>query len=148
MFWSGFINLNNRIARWRVSGMAPGQVLLLLPRCLHKDTCRQNVMLSLDECQRCGKCSLAALAQLRDDFGVAACVVGGGRQALAHTRRKEIKAVVAVACEKELVHGILAAFPKPVLAITNTTPEGPCRNTLADPQKVAEAIKELLAPVS
>jgi hypothetical protein len=134
------IDLNNRFVRWRVRGVAPEQVLLLLPRCLHKDSCPQNVVRSLDECRRCGQCSLAALAALRDDFGVVACVVGGGRQALLQTRRKEIRAVVAVACAKELLHGILAAFPKPVLAVINTTPEGPCRNTLADPAKVAEAI--------
>jgi hypothetical protein len=137
------IDLNNRWVRWRVKGVAPGQLLLLLPHCLHRDSCPQNVVHNLDECRRCGQCSLAALSKLRDDFGVVACVVGGGRQALVHTRRKEIKAVVAVACEKELAFGILAAFPKPVLAITNTTPEGPCRNTLADPAKVAEAIAGL-----
>jgi hypothetical protein len=44
-----------------------------------------------------------------------------------------------------LKHGILAAWPKPVLAVTNITPEGPCRNTLADPGKVAEAIRVFLA---
>jgi hypothetical protein len=145
MFRRGFIRLNNVLVRWRVRGLAPEQVLLLLPHCLHKDSCPQNVVHSLDECRRCGQCSLAALSRLREDFGVVACVVGGGRQALLHTRRKDIKAVVAVACEKELTHGIWAAFPKPVLAITNTTPEGPCRNTLADPEKVAESIAGLLS---
>ena len=142
-----FINLNNRLVRWRHLRVAPQQVLLLLPHCLHKDSCPQNVVHSLSECRRCGQCSLAALAQLRDDLGVVACVVGGGRQALAYTRRKDIKVVVAVACEKELVHGILAAFPKPVFAILNTTPEGPCKNTLADPRKVADAIGTFLSGV-
>jgi hypothetical protein len=126
--------------------VAPPHVLLLLPRCLHKESCQQNVVRSLKECQRCGQCSLAALAQLGDDLGVVACVAGGGRQALASARQRDIRIVVAVACRKELLHGIMAAFPKPVLAIVNTTPEGPCRNTLADPLKVAEAIRSVLAP--
>ena len=81
------------------------------------------------------------LARIRDEFGVVACVVGGGRQALAQTRRPEIKAVVAVACDRELVQGIWAAFPKPVLAIPNLTPEGPCKTTLADPKAVVAAIE-------
>lgn len=141
------IDLNNRLVRWRRIKVPPHQVLLLLPRCLHRESCPQNVVRSLSECRRCGQCSLAALVQLRDDLGVVACVVGGGRQALAHTRQEGVKAVVAVACDKELIHGILAAFPKPVLAVVNSTPEGPCRNTLADPRAVAEAIGSFLARV-
>jgi hypothetical protein len=43
-----------------------------------------------------------------------------------------------------LVYGIFAAWPKPVLAVRNTTPEGPCRNTMADPAVVAAAIGEFL----
>jgi uncharacterized protein len=134
------IHLNNRLVRWRRIRVRPCEVLLLLPHCLHKQSCPQNVMHSLDECRRCGQCSVGALAGLRDDFGVVACVAGGGRQALAYVRRPEVKVVVAVACEKELIQGIRAAFPKPVLAVTNTTPEGSCRNTVVDPEAVAKAI--------
>jgi hypothetical protein len=137
------IKWNNRLVRWRRIKVAPEEILLLLPHCLHKQSCPQNVVHSLDECKRCGGCSVGALTGIRDDFGVVACVVGGGRQALAHTRQPEIKAVVAVACEKELVQGIFAAFPKPVLGVVNVTPEGPCKNTLADPNEVIKAIQSL-----
>ena len=87
---------------------------------------------------------MAALLAARDAYGVVACVVGGGRQALEHVRRKSVKAVVAVACERELVEGIWAAFPKPVLAVSNRTPEGPCRNTTADVKDVEAAIESLV----
>lgn len=86
---------------------------------------------------------MGELAGLRDGFGVVACVVGGGRQALAHTRRPDVKAVVAVACRKELLQGIRAAFPKPVYAVLNSTPEGACKNTVVDPAAVADAIRAL-----
>lgn len=135
------IKWNNRLVRWRRIRVRPEEILLLLPHCLHKQSCPRNVVHSLDECKRCGACSVGALTGIRDDFGVVACVVGGGRQALAHTKQTSIKAVVAVACEKELVQGIFAAFPKPVLGVLNTTPEGPCKNTLADPAEVIRAIE-------
>lgn len=138
------INLNNRLVRWRNPRVRPGELLLLLPHCLHKQSCPQNVMHSLDECRRCGACSVGALAAIRDDLGVVACVAGGGRQALAYTRRPEVKAVVAVACEKELVQGIRAAFPKPVFAVPNQTPEGSCKNTVVDPVAVVRAIELLI----
>jgi len=137
------IRWNNRLVRWRRIKVLPREVLLLLPHCLHKQSCPQNVLHSLAECKRCGQCSVGALTGVRDEFGVVACVVGGGRQALEHTRRPEIKAVVAVACEKELVQGIFAAFPKPVLGVLNMMPEGPCKNTLANPEEVVKAIERL-----
>jgi hypothetical protein len=140
-FHSIIIRLNNAIVRRRRLKVAPADVLLLLPHCLHHESCPQDVGRHLDECRRCGKCSLAGLAQVRDDYGVVCGVVGGGRQALERVKSPSIRAIVAVACEKELVSGILAAFPKPVLAVPNRTPEGPCRNTLADIGAVVRALE-------
>lgn len=145
-FKSILIRLNNAIVRARRLRVAPAEVLLLLPHCLHHESCPQNVVRSLDECRRCGKCSLAGLAQARDECGIVCCVVGGGRQALAQVKHSSIRAVVAVACEKELVAGILAAFPKPVLAVPNRTPEGPCRNTQADLDAVVRAVQLFTGP--
>lgn len=139
------VAVNNGWVRRRGIKVRPEEILLLLPHCLHKETCPQNVVHSLDECRRCGQCSVGELARVREMAGVSGCVVGGGRQALQRTRQSGIKAVVAVACERELVYGIFAAWPKPVLAVRNTTPEGPCRNTMADPTIVAAAIGEFLA---
>jgi len=138
------IQWNNRLVRWRRTKVRPEEILLLLPHCLHKQSCPQDVGHSLDECKHCGGCSVGALRAIRDDFGVMACMVGGGRDALARTQKPEIKAVVAVACEKELAQGILAMFPKPVLGIVNATPEGPCKNTLANPTEVIKAIQSLI----
>jgi hypothetical protein len=141
---SGIVKLNNWWVRRRGVKARPEQILLLLPHCLHRQGCPCNVLHSLDACRRCGQCSMGDLARLREELGVVGCVVGGGRQALEHARRPEVKAVVAVACDKELRHGIFASFPKPVLAIPNRTPEGPCRNTLADPAQVVAAIRLFL----
>jgi len=140
------IAVNNRITRWRRVRVPGASILLLLPHCLHRDTCPRNVTLDPDECRRCGQCSVASMLALRDEFGLACSVVGGGRQALAATRQPHIKAVVAVACQKELVLGIRAAFPKPVVAIPNMTPDGPCRNTCADYETVRRAISSIVAP--
>ena len=144
MFHKLFIRVTNAIVRWRRIRVRPEDILLLLPHCLHKQSCPRNVMHSLDECRQCGQCSVGALTGVRDDFGVVACVAGGGRQALAFVRKPEVKVVVAVACDKELVQGIRAAFPKPVLAVSNQTPEGSCVNTVVDPAVVVKAIDTLL----
>ena len=145
MWNRAIVRINNLLTRWRRVRVPARNLLLLLPHCLHREGCPQNVVRDLDECRRCGQCSLAGLLKIRDDYRVVSCVVGGGRQALANTKRPDVKAVVAVACERELVQGILAAFPKPVLAVPNLTPEGFCHNTLADIAAVAAAIESMIA---
>jgi hypothetical protein len=85
------------------------------------------------------------MIRIRDEFGVLAHVVGGGQQALLRTKDKQVRAIVAVACEKELMHGIFYTFPRPVVAVMNETPEGPCRNTVVDAAKVSAAIRSIIA---
>jgi uncharacterized protein len=146
MGYRWLIRLNNAVVRWRRVRVPSRNLLLLLPHCLHLDSCPQNVVRNLKECRRCGQCDIAALLKARDDYGVVCCVVGGGRQALVHTRRPDVRAVVAVACDRELLQGILFSFPKPVLAVPNRTPHGPCRNTAADMGQVLAAIEALTMP--
>jgi uncharacterized protein len=142
---SAIIRLNNWVTRRRRVRVPPGHLLLLLPHCLQRSRCEQNVVHNVDQCRRCGQCDLAALLKLRDEFGLLCSLASGGRQALAYVRRADVKAVVAVACEKELLDGIRAAFPKPVLAVPNKTPHGPCHDTVVDLQGVREALGEMLA---
>ena len=59
-------------------------------------------------------------------------------------RDPAIKAVVAVACEKELADGIRAVIPKRVIAIPNERPNGPCKNIRVNTAAVRAAIQELL----
>jgi hypothetical protein len=140
------IKANNYFVRRRRLRAAPGEVLLLLPHCLQRKACRQNVMNDLDECRRCGKCNIADLLDLRDELGVSCRLVGGGREALAAVRDASVKVVVAVACEKELTDGLRAAFPKAILAIPNVRPCGFCRDTRVDVAAVREAIQSFLRP--
>jgi len=63
---------------------------------------------------------------------------------LAFVRDPKIKAVVAVACEKELAQGMLAVFPTPVLGVLNIQTNGPCRNTRIDPDAVRDAVRSML----
>jgi hypothetical protein len=138
------IRFNNLLVRWRAPRLTAGDLLLLAPRCLQSSGCGRPVVREADACLRCGKCAIGSLLALRDELGIRLCVAGGGRQALASVRGAEIKGVVAVACEPELLAGIRAAFPKPVLAVSNRRPHGPCRDTGVDLAAVRAAIAEML----
>jgi hypothetical protein len=71
-------------------------------------------------------------------------VATGGRLALELAKAEGVKAIVAVACEKELQAGLTGVFPKPSLGIINLRPHGPCRDTDVDLGEVEEAIAWLL----
>jgi hypothetical protein len=135
---------NNWLVRHMRRRVAPAHLLVLLPRCLQRTGCGQDVVSDLAACRRCGQCDLASLVRLRAETGVRVHVAGGGRAALALTRQSDVHAVVACACEKELWEGIRAAFPKPVLAVSNETPEGLCRNTRVATDRLVAAIRSMI----
>lgn len=144
MFTRLFVHLNNLLTRLRVIRVAPENLLLLVPRCLQKDGCAQTLGETLDDCRMCGQCNVADLLAIRDEFGIRCSMAAGGREALAFVGAKNVKAVVAVACEKELAQGILAVFPKPVLGVLNIQSDRPCRNTRLDASLVRAAVRSLI----
>ncbi len=117
-------------------------LLLLLPHCLQWSGCKNNIVHDISNCKRCGKCQVGELLALQETYGVNCKIAGGGRQALALVKSCDVKITVAVACEKELRSGILAALPKPVFAITNTRPLGPCKDTRVDLEEVKKVIEK------
>jgi len=127
----------------RARRVSPENVLVLLPSCLQASNCKQNVIGDLAECKRCGRCKLGPLIDLCEKKCVRMAVAKGGRVAVALARRADVKWIIAVACEKELRSGIFACFPKPVLALTNTRPNGPCCETAIDVDEVERAIARL-----
>jgi uncharacterized protein len=144
MFSRWFVSLNNLLTRFRRIKVLPGNLLLLVPRCLQKNGCAQTLGETIDDCKACGQCNVTELLAIRDEFGIHCSLAAGGREALAFVRNPQIKAVVAVACEKELTQGILAVFPKPVLGVLNIQTNGPCRNTRLNPDAVRTAICSML----
>ncbi len=148
MLRNALIRMNNVLTRWRRVRVAPAQLLLLAPHCLQFTGCDRKVTNDLEACARCGQCTVSDLVGLCREYGIRGHVVGGGRRALEQVRDPAVRAVVAVACEKELWAGICAAFPKPVLAVTNRLPNGPCRDTSVDAPLVRAAIRSLLRETS
>ncbi len=141
MLKKNFIKMNNSIFKLLQRTPLPAQnVLLLFPHCLQASSCKQNVTQNLDNCLRCGKCKVGELLKLRDEFKVECVLAGGGRQAVATARQPWVKAIIAVACEKELFEGIMATAPKAVFAIHNSQPFGFCKNTDVDIKQIRQAI--------
>lgn len=117
-------------------------ILLLLPRCLQFSECVQNITQDITNCKRCGRCKIKSLVEIAEELGVMPFVATGGRIAISKVLESGVQAVVALACEVELKAGILAS-PKPVIAIVNRRPNGPCLNTDVDVNEIRRAIFRL-----
>ena len=138
------MRLLNWLTRVRRSRCKPPELLLLLPSCLQNSQCRQKVTYDLDECKRCGRCKVKDVIELAERYGARCAMATGGRLALKRAKGEGVRAVVAVACEKELKEGMKAVFPKPSLGVVNRRPHGPCKDTDVDLEDVERAIRWFL----
>lgn len=122
----------------------PDNLIVIVPHCLQKSGCRHNIIHDINSCKRCRACNICELLSIVEELGVRCYAAAGGRQAAAIVKDPKVEAIVAVACEKELTEGILAAFPKPVVAVINKRPNGPCKDTCVDVKELKQAIRSLL----
>lgn len=102
----------NRLSMARARpGLAPDELLILLPRCLGKEAMRSAMSVS-------------------SRYDVPLFVAARGRYARQMIAMRRPRGVVAVACERDLVSGVGdVASRLPVLGTTLQLGDGPCRNT-------------------
>ncbi len=77
---------------------------------------------------------------MSEEYGISIAVASGGRIALKRVMAKEVQGVVAIACEKELRTGLMAAMPKAIYAVPNQRPYGYCVDTDVYMDDVLKAI--------
>ena len=99
------------------------ELLLLIPRCLAKDI-------------------LDGVLTVAKRYEVPVFVATRGQLARRVIRERRPRAVVAVACERDMVSGLHDVAGKvPVLGLTMTLPSGPCKDALLDLGKLEEWVK-------
>ena len=138
------VALNNLAVRLRRTRCRSNQILILFAGCLQRSECDRRLGDDLSNCARCGKCAVSGFLDLADRYGVQVFRATGGRQAAARARDDGVKAIVAVACGKELRAGVFACLPKAVLARTIAWPCGPCKDTTIEMGEVEAAVRWFL----
>jgi uncharacterized protein len=108
------VKVYNTLALLRGRKVGKGELLLLIPRCLSKET-------------------LDGVLGIAGKYGVPVFVATRGQLARRVIRERRPRAVVAVACERDMVSGLHDVAGKvPVLGLTMTLPSGPCKDALID----------------
>jgi len=111
---NSFIKINNILVRTTARPLPSESILVLLPRCIEKET-RKTILGMIEE------------------FHCKSYTATGGSSARKMIVDLKPMAIVAVACERDLLSGLQDVAPKiPVIAIPNKRPEGPCKNTVID----------------
>jgi len=120
---NSFIKAHNLLVKSHAREVNARALLVLLPRCLHKEA-RKEVVQRVN-----GKA-----------FQIV--TVGGGEEARKAIRQYKPSLILAVACERDLISGIRDVAEKiHILAIPNERPEGPCKNTHLSMDALEDALK-------
>lgn len=121
------LRVYNTLAAARASGgIKPDELLVLLPRCLDK-------------------ASMQSAMELSARYGVPIFVAARGRYAREMIGKVRPRAVVAVACERDLVSGVHdVAARLPVLGTTIGLPDGPCKNTSINIDSLEDQLRTFL----
>lgn len=108
------IDVYNALAVRRGRTVGRGELLVLIPRCLSK--------LALD-----------GVLGIAGRYDVPVFVATRGQLARRVIRERRPRAVVAVACERDMMTGLRDVAGKlPVLGLTMRLPNGPCRDAMLD----------------
>jgi hypothetical protein len=117
------IDVYNTLQVRRGRKMGKGELLILIPRCLSKQ-------------------SLDGVLEIAGRYEVPVFVATRGQLARRVIRERRPRAVVAVACERDMMTGLRDAAGKlPILGLTMRLPSGPCRDASLDLAKMEEWIR-------
>ncbi len=117
------VKVYDALALSRKRKVSRGELLLLIPRCLAKDI-------------------LEGVLRVAGRYQIPVFVATRGQLARRVIRERRPRAVVAVACERDMVSGLHDVAGKvPVLGLTLTLPSGPCRDTRVDLGLLEEWVK-------
>lgn len=141
---SSFVEVNNELVLKTAGRYKPEEMLLLMPHCLQRSTCKRRLTYSIYNCKRCGKCPISDLIALSERYSVYLAIATGGTIARRTVIQRLPKMIVAVACERDMSSGIQYAYPLPVYGILNTRPHGPCRDTQVSIESVERAVRRFM----
>jgi uncharacterized protein len=122
---SSCIAITNTLARLQLRKLSAVRPLVLLPRCLTQETVR-------------------AIKEAAAEWNCAVVVVGANKMAREKVREFRPTAIVAVACERDLVSGLYDFGHKlPILVLANDRPFGPCIKATVNVERLREALRDI-----
>jgi uncharacterized protein len=140
-----FVKINNWIIKKTTKHLKPSEIAIIGPKCIQNNECRELVTNDINNCKKCGKCSVKDLLEIKQKFNLKDIhIVTGGSLAREFVKQAKVKVVIAVACEREIALGMIGVLPHKSYGIFIEKPFGPCKNTFVDKDKIEQAIQSFL----
>lgn len=135
-----FIKINNAYIYSNKYTFKSEDLIILIPHCIQNHNCKLKVTNDIENCKKCGLCKIDELLQLKEKYVTKIFIATGGTLARKVIIDNKPKAVIAVACERDLTSGVRDVKRIPVLGVFNLRPNGPCVDTNIDIREVEKAI--------
>jgi hypothetical protein len=139
-----YVQVNNSFIKSSSMLFSAKDILILLPHCLQKYECVYRITNNINNCIDCKGCVICDLKKLSYDFGVKIAIATGGTLARKIIVETKPRCIIAVACQRDLVDGLMDVFPIPVYGILNKRPHGPCINTTLDVCLIAKFLEHFI----
>ena len=139
-----FVAVSNLIFMKSGIKVPANRLLVLSPHCLQLSTCPHKITRDPNNCKRCGGCNVGDLMKLSDELGFTFFVATGGTLARQVVKKIRPQAVLAIACERDLMSGIQDVYPLPAVGVLNIRPNGPCNNTRVDMDEVRRVLSQII----
>jgi len=140
-----FIAVSNLIFMKSRIKVPANKLLVLSPHCLQLATCPHKITRDPNNCKRCGGCNIGDLMKLSEEMGFIFFVATGGTLARQVVIENRPQAVLAIACERDLMSGIQDVYPLPAVGVLNIRPNGPCYNTRVDIDEVKKTLNQIIS---
>jgi len=101
-----YVDLLNRALHEKFTKIPPNERILLLPQCLRGDKCPAEQDQEGFHCKQCGKCKIAEIMKIAKKLKTKVFVLPGGSMVPRLLKKYKPKAVIGVACYRELEQGM------------------------------------------
>ncbi|MPN12439.1 hypothetical protein SDC9_159757 [bioreactor metagenome] len=135
-----FIKINNAYIYSKKYNLNSEDLIILIPHCIQNHNCKLKVTNDIDNCKKCGMCKINELLKLKGKYNVKVFVATGGTLARKIIIDNKPRAVIAVACERDLTSGVKDVKGISVLGVFNSRPYGPCLDTNINIKEIEKAI--------
>ena len=139
-----FVHVNNSFLNAESQKYYNNEILILLPHCIQNYDCTNRITNDINNCADCNKCVIKELKSISKKYSVKVAIATGGTLARKIIVESKPKCIIAVACQRDLVDGLLDVFPIPVYGVLNNRPFGPCVNTTINPQIISDFLNYFL----
>jgi len=75
---ASYAEINNSLVRSHRVNVKPEEVLILAPHCLQWSGCGRRITVDVNNCARCGKCTVSGLLDISRRYGVNLTIATGG----------------------------------------------------------------------